>query len=144
MDSLEEGSVVRTSSPKKDRYAEHDLDLDLSRQLSEMNAYVNDYSDRLHLKGQTTSSRNTVEKKKLKINLGKIKEGQQQVPNQTIIDELKKENARIIDRQAKEIKQAVLQEQLTLQNTHRDEVVQLQTKHQKEIKELQMEIQEKN
>ena len=110
MDSLEEGSgsVVRTSSPKKDRYAEHDLDLDLSRQLSEMNAYVNDYSDKLHLKNQTTSSRNTTEKKKLKLNLGKIKEANSsQVTtdrNQIIIDELKKENARIVDRQAKEIK----------------------------------------
>ena len=39
-----------------------------------MNAYVNDYSEKLHLKNQTTSSRNTTEKKKLKLNLGKIKE----------------------------------------------------------------------
>jgi len=102
MDSLEEGSVVRTSSPKKDRYAEHDLDL--SRQLSEMNAYVNDYNSKLDLKTQNSSR---TDKLKLKINLGKIKEKEAELAsdrNFQVIEELKKENARLIDRQAKEIK----------------------------------------
>ena len=102
MDSLEEGSVVRTSSPKKDRYAEHDLDL--SRQLSEMNAYVNDYNSKLDLKTQNSSR---TDKLKLKINLGKIKEKEAELAsdrNLQVIEDLKKENARLIDRQAKEIK----------------------------------------
>lgn len=84
LDSLDEDTKPRLSSPAKDRYADHDLDL--SRQLYEMNAYVNDYNSKFDSNGK--------EKLKLKINLGKV----------DAIEELKKENARLIDRQAKEIK----------------------------------------
>lgn len=61
-----------------------------------MNAYVNDYSDKLDIK----SSRNGIEKKKLKLNIGKIKDVTT-VRNDRLqeeIDELKKENVWILDR----------------------------------------------
>ena len=61
-----------------------------------MNAYVNDYSDKLDIK----SSRNGIEKKKLKLNIGKIKDVTT-VRNDRLqeeIDELKKENIWILDR----------------------------------------------
>ena len=61
-----------------------------------MNAYVNDYSDKLDIK----SSRNGIEKKKLKLNIGKIKDVTT-VRNDKLqeeIDELKKENVWILDR----------------------------------------------
>jgi hypothetical protein len=79
-------------TPKKDRYAEHDLDI--SMQLNEMNAYVNDFSSKLDLKPSQSAP---LEKKKLKLNLGKIGSTSKE------IEELKKENKRLLDRQAKEI-----------------------------------------